>query len=215
MRFDSPAIHATAPKATRIDLFSFSTPQMRAFHVTWLAFFVCFFAWFAAAPLMPLIKAEFALTKDQIANINIAAVAVTILVRVINRTLVRQVRTAPHLHLASTDRCQSGLRAGVFTQLFSFSIFSALHRRVVCHHAISYQRDVRVQCGRHCECDRWRLGERRRRLCSKHHAAHRRRSRGSRRRTSLWLACRHVRARGVHAHHGFRLRTLYAGHPSG
>ncbi len=70
MRFDSPAIHATAPKATRIDLFSFSTPQMRAFHVTWLAFFVCFFAWFAAAPLMPLIKAEFALTKDQIANIN-------------------------------------------------------------------------------------------------------------------------------------------------
>ena len=83
MLFDSPAVNATGPKATRIDLFSFSTPQMRAFHVTWLAFFVCFFAWFAAAPLMPLIKAEFGLTKDQIANINIAAVAVTILVRLI------------------------------------------------------------------------------------------------------------------------------------
>jgi NNP family nitrate/nitrite transporter-like MFS transporter len=83
MLFNLPAIHAMAPKATRIDLFSLSTPQMRAFHVTWLAFFVCFFAWFAAAPLMPLIKAEFALSKDQIANINIAAVAVTILVRVI------------------------------------------------------------------------------------------------------------------------------------
>ena len=83
MLFASPAVNATGPKATRIDLFSFSTPQMRAFHVTWLAFFVCFFAWFAAAPLMPLIKDEFGLTKDQIANINIASVAVTILIRLI------------------------------------------------------------------------------------------------------------------------------------
>ncbi len=68
-------------KATRIDLFSFTTPQMRAFHLSWMAFFVCFFAWFAVAPLMPVIKGEFHLTADQIANINIAAVGVTILVR--------------------------------------------------------------------------------------------------------------------------------------
>lgn len=68
-------------KATRIDLFSFSTPQMRAFHMSWLAFFVCFFAWFAVAPLMPVIKGEFKLTPGQIANINIAAVGITILVR--------------------------------------------------------------------------------------------------------------------------------------
>jgi NNP family nitrate/nitrite transporter-like MFS transporter len=83
MLFASPVINATGPKATRINLFSLSTPQMRAFHITWMAFFVCFFAWFAAAPLMPLIKNEFHLTKDQIANINIAAVAVTILVRLL------------------------------------------------------------------------------------------------------------------------------------
>ena len=70
-------------KATRIDLFSFSTPQMRAFHLSWLAFFVCFFAWFAVAPLMPVIKGEFHLTPDQIANINIAAVGITILVRLV------------------------------------------------------------------------------------------------------------------------------------
>ncbi len=70
-------------KATSIKLFSFSTPQMRAFHMTWLAFFVCFFAWFAIAPLMPVIKGEFGFTKDQIANMNIAAVAVTILVRLV------------------------------------------------------------------------------------------------------------------------------------
>lgn len=70
-------------KATTISLFNFKTSAMRAFHMSWLAFFVCFFAWFACAPLMPVIAGEFHLTKDQIANINIAAVAITILVRLI------------------------------------------------------------------------------------------------------------------------------------
>ncbi len=68
-------------KATKIDLFSLATPQMRAFHLTWLAFFVCFFAWFAVAPLMTVIKGDLHLTPDQIANIGIAAVGVTILAR--------------------------------------------------------------------------------------------------------------------------------------
>ena len=72
-----------AQKATKISLFSFSSAAMRAFHMSWLAFFVCFFAWFACAPLMPVIAGEFNLTKEQIANINIAAVAITILVRLI------------------------------------------------------------------------------------------------------------------------------------
>nr|WP_171066687.1 MFS transporter [Acinetobacter indicus] len=72
-----------ANKATKISLFNFKTSAMRAFHMSWLAFFVCFFAWFACAPLMPVIAGEFNLTKDQIANINIAAVAITILVRLI------------------------------------------------------------------------------------------------------------------------------------
>ncbi|MDH0668511.1 MFS transporter [Acinetobacter junii] len=79
----SSNMNLDAKKATEIKLFSFSTPAMRAFHMTWLAFFVCFFAWFACAPLMPVIKGEFNLTKDQIANINIAAVAITILIRLI------------------------------------------------------------------------------------------------------------------------------------
>ena len=72
-----------ADKATRIDLFSLRTVPMRAFHLTWMAFFVCFFAWFACAPLMPLIQREFGLSIDQVANINIAAVAATILVRLV------------------------------------------------------------------------------------------------------------------------------------
>ncbi|HUB90709.1 MAG TPA: MFS transporter [Dyella sp.] len=70
-------------RATRIELFRLRTPQMRAFHLSWLAFFVCFFAWFAAAPLMPLIKGELHLSKDQLANISIAAVAVTVFGRLI------------------------------------------------------------------------------------------------------------------------------------
>lgn len=70
-------------KATRIELFRLRTPPMRAFHLSWLAFFACFFAWFAVAPLMPLIKGEFHLSKDQLANISIAAVAVTVFGRLI------------------------------------------------------------------------------------------------------------------------------------
>lgn len=70
-------------RATRIQLFDFSTRPMRTFHMAWMAFFVCFFAWFAVAPLMPIIRDDLGLTKDQIANINIAAVMVTIFVRLL------------------------------------------------------------------------------------------------------------------------------------
>jgi NNP family nitrate/nitrite transporter-like MFS transporter len=70
-------------RATRLQLLNFSSIPMRAFHLSWMAFFVCFFAWFAVAPLMPIIRNDLSLTKDQIANINIAAVMVTILVRLI------------------------------------------------------------------------------------------------------------------------------------
>ena len=75
-------------KATRINLFSFGTPAMRAFHVTWMAFFLCFFAWFGVAPLMPVIREELHLTKGQIGNIVIASVAVTVLARLLVGWLV-------------------------------------------------------------------------------------------------------------------------------
>ena len=38
-------------KANRIRLLNFSTPQMRAFHLSWFAFHICFFGWFGIAPL--------------------------------------------------------------------------------------------------------------------------------------------------------------------
>ena len=68
-------------KATRIDLFSLRTPQMRAFHMSWFAFFLCFFAWFGIAPLMAIVREELGLSKQQIGNTIIASVAITILAR--------------------------------------------------------------------------------------------------------------------------------------
>ncbi|MCA9229987.1 MAG: MFS transporter [Planctomycetales bacterium] len=68
-------------KATRIDLFSLKTRQMRAFHMTWFAFFLCFFAWFGIAPLMAVVRKELELTPQQVGNTIIASVAITILAR--------------------------------------------------------------------------------------------------------------------------------------
>ena len=68
-------------KATRIDLFSLKTPQMRAFHMSWFAFFLCFFAWFGIAPLMVIVRDELGLTKEQVGHTIIASVAITILAR--------------------------------------------------------------------------------------------------------------------------------------
>ncbi len=68
-------------KATRIRLADFSSAPMRAFHLSWFAFFICFFGWFGLAPLMPVIRQELHLTKAQIGNLTIASVAMTVLVR--------------------------------------------------------------------------------------------------------------------------------------
>jgi NNP family nitrate/nitrite transporter-like MFS transporter len=68
-------------KANRIDLLSFKTPAMRAFHVTWISFFLCFFGWFGVAPLMPIVRKELGLTSEQIGNVLIASVAATVLAR--------------------------------------------------------------------------------------------------------------------------------------
>src|SRR3954469_4523785 len=70
-------------KATRIRLADFSSAPMRAFHMTWMAFFLCFFGWFGLAPLMPVIRDELHLTKEQVGNSAIAAVTITILARLL------------------------------------------------------------------------------------------------------------------------------------
>ncbi len=68
-------------KSTRISLLDFKSPQMRAFHMSWFAFFLCFFAWFGIAPLMKVVREEMSLTKDQIGWCIIGSVAITVLAR--------------------------------------------------------------------------------------------------------------------------------------
>ncbi len=82
-------------KATRINLFSLATPQMRTFHLTWVAFFLCFFGWFGIAPLMAVVREDLLLSKAQIGNTIIASVAITIVARLIFGWLCD--RTGPRL----------------------------------------------------------------------------------------------------------------------
>jgi NNP family nitrate/nitrite transporter-like MFS transporter len=70
-------------QATRIALFSFSTPAMRAFHMSWLAFFLCFFAWFGIAPLMKIVRDELGLTPSQVGGCIVGSVAITVLARMV------------------------------------------------------------------------------------------------------------------------------------
>ena len=67
----------------KLNVLRFGGVQMRTFHITWVTFFFCFFAWFGLAPLMPIIREEFHFTKPQIGNIVIASVSATILARLI------------------------------------------------------------------------------------------------------------------------------------
>lgn len=69
-------------KATRICLRDFKSPQMRAFHMSWLAFFTCFFAWFGIAPLMDVVRGEMHLTTEQVGWCIIGSVAMTVVGRI-------------------------------------------------------------------------------------------------------------------------------------
>lgn len=71
----------TSKKATSINLFSLKTIHMRTFHLSWFAFFLCFFGWFGIAPLMAVVRDELDLTKSQIGNIIISSVAITVFAR--------------------------------------------------------------------------------------------------------------------------------------
>lgn len=69
-------------KATRIKLRSVSAPHMRTFHLTWLAFFLCFFGWFGIAPLLGEVREDLGLTNSQVFTSLIASVFITIFARI-------------------------------------------------------------------------------------------------------------------------------------
>lgn len=56
---------------------------MRAFHMTWFSFFLCFFGWFGIAPLMAVVRQEFGFTKSQVGTLIIASVAITVAARLV------------------------------------------------------------------------------------------------------------------------------------
>lgn len=67
----------------KLNIFSGKGIQMRTFHITWMTFFFCFFGWFGIAPLMPIVREQLHLSKDQMGNITIASVSATIIARLI------------------------------------------------------------------------------------------------------------------------------------
>ncbi|WP_339793250.1 NarK family nitrate/nitrite MFS transporter [uncultured Imperialibacter sp.] len=75
------SIMTKSNKATRIDMFNFSSVQMRTFHLTWLAFFLCFFGWFGLAPMLQIVRDDLGITTDQIVTTNMVAVASTVFMR--------------------------------------------------------------------------------------------------------------------------------------
>ncbi|MFC7704228.1 MFS transporter [Plastorhodobacter daqingensis] len=66
------------------DIFRFRNREIRALHLTWIAFFICFYVWFNMAPLASsmLASADW-LTRDDIRLFAIANVALTIPARII------------------------------------------------------------------------------------------------------------------------------------
>eukprot|EP00958_Prasinococcus_capsulatus_P024314 scaffold3768_cov376-Prasinococcus_capsulatus_cf.AAC.29 len=70
-------------KALKISICSIARPHMRAFHLSWMAFFTSFFSTFAAAPLLAVIREDLNLTKPELVNSGIAAVTGTIFSRVV------------------------------------------------------------------------------------------------------------------------------------
>jgi NNP family nitrate/nitrite transporter-like MFS transporter len=66
------------------DLFRFKNPEVKALHLTWIAFFICFYVWFNMAPLASsILRSANWLTRDDLRLFAIANVALTIPARIL------------------------------------------------------------------------------------------------------------------------------------
>ena len=68
--------------SVEIPLFSFERPHMRAFHFSWMSFFVGFFAWYAITPLLSEVQDSLDLSKEDIWTSSLCAVAGTVIFRI-------------------------------------------------------------------------------------------------------------------------------------
>jgi len=84
------ALITTDQPLDKLNIFSLKGVQMKTFHITWLTFFFCFFAWFGMAPLMKIAREQLHLTTDQVGNIQIASVSATIIARLLIGRLIDQ-----------------------------------------------------------------------------------------------------------------------------
>ena len=66
------------------DIFRFKNREIKALHLTWIAFFICFYVWFNMAPLASsILRTANWLTKDDLRLFAIANVALTIPARIL------------------------------------------------------------------------------------------------------------------------------------
>ena len=70
------------PRQRAVAHVQFYDASHAAFHMSWMAFFLCFFAWFGIAPLMKVVRDELHLTAEQVGWCIVGSVAITVLARI-------------------------------------------------------------------------------------------------------------------------------------
>lgn len=66
-----------------LKIWSFARPHHLSFHLSWMSFMLAFFATFAAPPMMPIIRNDLDLTKQDIGGASIAAVTGAVFSRIL------------------------------------------------------------------------------------------------------------------------------------
>ena len=184
-------------KATSIRLADFSSAPMRAFHMSWFAFFICFFGWFGLAPLMPDHPPGAASDQSADRQSDHRFGRDYCDCPRAHRVCVRPYRASARLHLAARTWLAASDGSGAGARLPDISFVPPGNwsdRRVVRDHAVSHVGDVRAEhCG-HCERSVRGLGKSGRRSDADGHAALVRRLCQPRRRQMVGLANGDVRA---------------------